>query len=225
MPAALAADPVVERLQLDDVSWVDVVRGLVTDADEVHAALLTGVRWAGSKLFRYERWVDEPRLGAMWRATDPPPHPVVLDVHRWLQERYHVRFDGAGLAQYRDGRDGQAFHRDRDMRWLDDTLIGILTLGAKRPWYLRPRANRYDHESYFDGGAKGATHDLAPAGGDLFVMGGACQDRWEHSVPQLRRAAPGSVGNRISLQWRWTSRTGRPVVGASYRAPRTFSRR
>jgi hypothetical protein len=26
------------------------------------------------------------------------------------------------------------------------------------------------------------------------------------------------------VQWRWTSRRGRSVVGASYRAPRTFSR-
>lgn len=223
MPAALVADAAVERLQLDEASWVDVVRGLVRDADEVHAALLAGVRWGASRVFRYDRWVDEPRLGALWRATDPAPHPIVVEVHRWLQDRYHVRFDGAGMAQYRDGRDGQAFHRDRDMRWLDDTLIAVLTLGARRPWYLRPRSHRYDHEAHAVG-AGGATHDLAPASGDLIVMGGATQARWEHAVPQLRQA-PGTVGNRISLQWRWTSRTGRPVVGPSYRAPRTYSRR
>jgi alkylated DNA repair dioxygenase AlkB len=218
VPAALVPDATVDRLQLDDASWVDVVRGLVTDADEAHAALLANVRWSGSTLFRYDHQVAEPRLGGWWRTTDPPPHAVVVDVHRWLQERYQVRFDGCGLAQYRDGRDGQAFHRDRDMRWLDDTLIGILTLGGQRPWYLRPRANRYDHEA----DAKGATHDLQPASGDLLVMGGACQARWEHSVPQLRGRP---VANRISLQWRWTSKTGQPVVGASYRAPRTYSRR
>ena len=115
------------------------------------------------------------------------------------------------MIHYRDGRDGQGFHRDTDMKWLDDTIIAILTLGARRPWLLRPRANRYEHSE-----GRGATHDLKPGSGDLIVMGGRCQADWEHSVPYL----PGRpVGIRVSLQWRWTSRTGRPFVGGSYRAP------
>jgi alkylated DNA repair dioxygenase AlkB len=131
-----------------------------------------------------------------------------------LQRRYKVEFEGCGLIYYRDGNDGQAFHRDTDMRWLDDTVVAILTLGARRPWLLRPRANRFDH-----GEARGATHDLAPAGGDLLVMGGRCQADWEHSVPYL----PGrAVGPRISLQWRYAHRRGRPFVGGSYRAPLTY---
>ena len=72
--------------------------------------------------------------------------------HRTLQHRYRARFDGFSMMQYRDGRDGQAFHRDTDMRWLDDTVIAILSLGARRPWLLRPRTNRYDHSA-----GKGAT--------------------------------------------------------------------
>ena len=55
-----------------------------------------------------------------------------------LQHRYGVQFGWFGMIQYRDGTDGQAFHRDTDMRWLDDTVIAILTLGAQRPWLLRP---------------------------------------------------------------------------------------
>jgi alkylated DNA repair dioxygenase AlkB len=120
------------------------------------------------------------------------------------------------MMQYRDGGDGQAFHRDTDMRWLDDTVIAILTLGARRPWLLRPRSSRHDHNP-----GKGATHDLAPGSGDLLVMGGTTQAGWEHSVPYLgsQRVEP-----RISIQWRFAQRTGRPFVGASYRAPRTYGR-
>jgi alkylated DNA repair dioxygenase AlkB len=221
MAAALVPDAPVERLQLDDGSWVDVVRGLVTDPGEVFDAVHAATRWQQGRLFRYERWVDEPRLGAGWRVGQPVAHPVLLEVHRHVQSTYGVRFDSFGLALYRDGRDGQAFHRDRDMRWLDDTVIALLTLGARRPWYLRPRANRHDHGAW-EGGAKGATHDLSPAAGDLMVMGGATQVGWEHSVPQIPDR---SVGPRISVQWRWTSRTGRPVEGPSYRAARTYSRR
>lgn len=220
MAPALVPDAPVERIQLDEASWVDVVRGLVAGADEVHDAVAERTRWSPSRVYRYDHWVDERRLGAGWRPGQPLAHPALLEVHRWLQARYGVRFDGFALARYRDGGDGQDFHRDRDMRWLDDTLIGLLTLGARRPWLLRPRSHRHDHGAWEEG-FRGATHDLSPASGDLIVMGGACQAGWEHSVPKLRGRR---VGDRISVQWRWTSRTGRPVVGASYRAPRTYSR-
>ena len=207
-----------ERIQLDEGSWVEVARGwLDADADELFTALRDDVPWQASRLFRYDHWVEERRLGSMWRPGRPLPHPALADVHRALQQRYKVRFDGFGLIHYRDGGDGQAFHRDTDMRWLDDTLICILSLGTRRPWLLRPRAHRYD-----DGPAKGATHDVAPGPGDLIVMGGRCQADWEHSVPYL----PGRpVGTRISLQWRYARKVGRPFVGAGYRAPVHYGRR
>lgn len=209
---------VFERLALDETSWVDVARGYLAEGlDDLRDEVLANTRWSGSKLFKFDHWVEENRLGSMWRPGDgPPPHPVLVDVHRALQHHYGVRFDGFALIQYRDGGDGQAFHRDRDMRWCEDTLIAILTLGATRPWLLRPRANRNDHSL----DRKGATHDLAPAAGDLFVMGGRAQADWEHSVPPVRRP----VGVRLSMQWRWTSKRGKPEVGASYRAPQHYSR-
>jgi alkylated DNA repair dioxygenase AlkB len=227
VPAVIRPDAPTQRLHLDQTSWVDVTRGWIDadDAAELADSLRTGLSWRQGRLWRYERWVDEPRLGAQWRpGADPTPHPGLLEAHRSLRDRYGVRFESVGLARYRDGADGQAFHRDRDMRWLDDTIIAVLTVGARRPWLLRPRSRRHHHEAP----ARGATHDLSPCAGDLLVMGGRCQADWEHSVPQLRgtdgRGRPG-VGERISLQWRWTSRQGPPERGASYRAPRHFSRR
>jgi alkylated DNA repair dioxygenase AlkB len=211
-------DAEFERIALDDGSWVDVCRGWLGGADELFAALKQDVAWRTSKLFRYDHWVEERRLGAMWRPGLALPNPALAEVHKSLQRRYHVQFGSFGLIQYRDGADGQAFHRDTDMKWLDDTLICILTLGARRPWHLRPRTSRYDH-----GEAKGATHDVSPGSGDLLVMGGRAQADWEHSVPYLRTRGP-AVGTRISLQWRHTSRQGRPFQGGSYADPATYSR-
>jgi alkylated DNA repair dioxygenase AlkB len=213
----VAPDATLERLQLDETSWVDVGRGWLEGADELFDALLEGVAWQGSKLFRYDHWVEERRLGAMWHRGRPLPHPALADITRALQHRYRVVFGGFGLIQYRDGSDGQAFHRDTDMKWLDDTVIAILTLGQQRPWQLRPHANKHA-----DLAMKGATHDLAPGPGDLIVMGGRCQADWQHSVPYR---PTDRLGVRISLQWRHANQRGKPFVGGSYRAPLNYGKR
>jgi alkylated DNA repair dioxygenase AlkB len=205
-----------ERLDLGEGAWVDVTRGWMVDADELFAFLRDNVAWKTSRLFRYDHFVEERRLGAGWARGSPVPHPALADATRAVQHTYKVQFDSFGMIQYRDGRDGQAFHRDTDMRWLDDTVIAILSLGARRPWLLRPRTSKFDHTP-----GRGATHDLAPGGGDLLVMGGSTQAGWEHSVPYLGNRA---VEPRISIQWRHARRTGRPFMGSSYRAPLSYRR-
>ena len=207
----------VERVQLDDASWVDVSRGWLSGADELFDALLREVDWKSSQLFRYEKWIEERRLGSFWARGRPLPHPALAPVHKALERTYGATFNGFGMIQYRDASDGQAFHRDTDMRWLDDTVIAIVSLGARRPWLLRPRSARHTLEP-----GKGATHDLSPGSGDLIVMGGACQRGWEHSVPYLNTLG---VGVRISLQWRFARKVGRPFEGAGFRAPLTYDRR
>jgi alkylated DNA repair dioxygenase AlkB len=217
----VGSEPV--RTQLDDTSWVDVHRGFVDPdtAAELLAAITaegTGLRWSASRLFKYDHYVEENRLSTMWAPGRPAPHAALVDIHRQVRHVTGKPFEGPAFNWYRDGGDGQAFHRDRDMRWCEDTVIAILSLGATRPWLLRPRGNRHNHdEAMF----RGATHDLQPASGDLLVMGGRCQVDWEHSVPPIRT----HVAPRVSIQWRWTSKRGRPEIGASYRAPQHYSRR
>jgi alkylated DNA repair dioxygenase AlkB len=215
-PIHVDPDATFERLDLGGGAWVDVARGWLAGADELFVHLRDTVRWETSRLFRYDHYVEENRLGSGWRRGNPIPHPALAEATRALQHRYHVQFNSFGMMQYRDGNDGQAFHRDTDMRWLDDTIIGILSLGARRPWLLRPRTSRYDHSP-----GRGATHDFAPSSGDLLVMGGRTQAEWEHSVAyQIGRP----LEPRISIQWRHARRTGKPFRGASYNAPLTYGR-
>jgi alkylated DNA repair dioxygenase AlkB len=207
----------VERISLDDTSWVDVSRGWLGDHADVFDVLHTTVAWRTTKLFRYERAVEERRLSAGWRRGQPLPHPSLAEATRWIQNRYKTLFDGFAMVQYRDKSDGQGFHRDTDMRWLDDTIIAVLTLGAQRPWLLRPRHARFVDDGHGPTATQGTIVDLAPASGDLLVMGGRCQADWEHSVAYLDRTRT-DVGVRISLQWRFARKTGEPFLGPSYRA-------
>ena len=209
----LVAEPVVERIELDATSWVDVVRGLVPQADGIHDELADSVAWETGRVFRYEKWIDEPRLSS-WQSGDRR-HPALAEVEMWMRRRYRrVVFDGVALARYRDEHDSVAFHRDRELRWLDDTVIGVLTLGARRPWLMKPIGRRD-----LDDDTAGAI-DLLPSSGDLMVMGGRCQADWLHAVPKVR----GRSHSRISAQWRWTSRRGQRDRNPSYFAPRHFSR-
>ena len=211
-PAWLAADAAVERVALDDRSWVDVVRGLVPDGERVHDDLKASVRWEQGRVFRYERWIEEPRLGGWQAATER--HPALREVEAWLGRRYGKRFDGPGLALYRDERDSVGWHRDRELRYLDDTVIGILSLGQARSFLVRPLTDRrMDHDD------PTGVLDFRPRSGDVIVMGGRCQAAYLHAVP---KHFGGRCTSRISAQWRWTSRTGRRDTNPGYYAPRRF---
>jgi alkylated DNA repair dioxygenase AlkB len=208
----LVADPVVERVDLAPSSWVDVVRGLLPDGDRVHDELLTSVTWEQGKVFRYERWVGEPRLSSYQRTARA--HPALQAVQAWISARYHVTFEGVALAHYRDERDSVAWHRDRELRYLDDTVIGVLSLGARRPWLLRPLTDRRAEADEMTG-----VLDARPSSGDLLVMGGRAQAEWLHAVPKQQAR----TGSRISAQWRYTSRRGRRDNNPGYYAPRHYS--
>jgi alkylated DNA repair dioxygenase AlkB len=207
---AIDPDAEFERVELDGGSWIDVARGWLRGADEVYRVLEAEVPWIRGRVWRYEKWVEEPRMGAMG-SLRAPHHPVLADAQKAIQARYRgARFDGFGLQYYRNARDSVAMHRDREMRWLDDTIVAIVTTGAQRPFIVQRRDTRDTSSSF----------DLSPASGDLMVFGGRFQADYLHGVPKVRHAVRG----RISVQWRYTSKRGRRDTNPGYYAPREFSR-
>ena len=102
-----------------------------------------------------------------------------------LAQLHSVGLVGPGLNYYRDGRDSVAFHADRELRYLDNTIVAIVTLGAARPFLVRPQGGR-------------PLRDFRPASGDLVVMGGTCQKFFEHAVPKVAASGP-RVGSVLAL--------------------------
>ena len=194
----LASAPAFERIRLDAHSWVDVAREWLLGADAVCEHLVQTVPWRQSRRKMYGEIVDEPRLSKWSGRTDPLPHPVFAPVRTALEERYLARLGGFGMNYYRNGRDSVAWHRDAEMRNLDRTLVAIVTLGAARPFLVRPHGG-------------GPSVDVHPASGDLLVMGGRAQAEWEHAVPKVA-----SCGPRISVMLRWSSGKGAPVRNAGW---------
>jgi alkylated DNA repair dioxygenase AlkB len=179
------------RTRLDAHSWVDFAAGWVRGADTLLVELVTALPWQQGRRWMYDRMVDDPRL-TCFQPRSVPTRPAFFGTARAaLSDRYGVRVGRPAFNYYRDGRDSVAPHSDRELRELDDTLVAILTLGARRPFLVKAKTG-------------GPSRDLAPGTGDLLVMGGRAQLDWEHAVPKVRYAGP-----RVSVSWRWSTRRKR----------------
>lgn len=217
---ALAIDrrAAVERTSLGDASWVDLVTGFVRDPAAAFSAIHDETTWVQNETLRYDTFVPERRLSAGLRADS---RPLLRQTDMHLRATYRQSMDGVAAILYRNGDDFQGLHSDREMRWLDDTLIAIVVLGQRRPFVIRQRGPWA--ESLANRVPSGQAADdlvLMPGEGDLLVMGGRCQADWMHGVPAFDTANP-----RISLTWRWSSRRGRPDTNPGFADARQFSDR
>lgn len=178
--------PGLRRRELGHGAWLDIVSGWCTGADLLFARLLTATPWTGPReVPMYDRLVLEPRRTHRWHRGEQPAAPDPLPaMAAALGRRYCVAFTQIGANLYRDGADSVAWHGDRVARDLPEAVVALVSLGAVRPFRLRPTGG-------------GPSVAIMPGPGDLLVMGGTCQRTWQHSVPKTRAAAP-----RISVQFR-----------------------
>lgn len=183
----LAPRTTTDRIHLDASSWIDVTREWLLGADELATRLIDRVPWRQGRRKMWDRVLDDPRLSYWTRADDPPFDPILHHMQRALERTYGRSLRRPGLNYYRHGQDSVAWHADRELRALDDTIVAIVTLGTRRPFLVREKSG-------------GESIDLRPGPGDLLVMGGAAQRDWEHAVPKTARAGP-----RVSVSWRWTT--------------------
>jgi alkylated DNA repair dioxygenase AlkB len=193
-PLEITHAPIV-RTHLDDCCWIDHAPAWLAGADTVFDHLVDRLPLRQRDgIVIYDRVVTEPRLTYWWSAhgDGQPPLPVLRDVMDELTRRYQVPLDSIGYNLYRDGRDSVAWHGDRHRHTVRDPLVAILSVGAARPFRVRPR-----------GGGRSWRWDLG--GGDLLVMGGSCQHHFEHTVPKVARAQP-----RLSITFRHAADFGDP---------------
>ena len=206
-PGIAELDGAVERRPLTDGAWVDLRPSFITGADELCDALARDVPWHEERMHIYDNTVRVPRLLARYGQGEALPHAVLEQARSALSAYYAEElgepFVTAGLCLYRDGRDSVAWHGDRIARESTrDTMVAILSLGATRPFGLRPKSG-------------GPGLRLSIGHGDLLVMGGSCQRTWLHGIPKVANC----LGARISVQFRpdWGGTSASQPPGASAR--------
>ena len=111
--------------------------------------------------------------------------PTLRRMRRDVEKAVGAPFNAVLINLYADGTEHAAWHSDDDP-WLGrDFDVPSLSLGAARPFRVRPR-----------GDVNETTVTLGH--GSLLVMKGAFQREYEHSLPRTR-----GVGVRINLTWRY----------------------
>ncbi len=180
LPAQLAQ---LTRTNLDATAWVEHLPAWVTGEDALMEELVRTTGWREESQEIYGRQVAVPRLVAS--LPDDGPMPAVIErMREVLSERYETAFTRVSVAYYRNGDDSVAWHGDRVARRLPRAVVATVSLGAPRRFLLRPKAG-------------GASIAFALGRGDLFVMGGACQRTWQHSIPKVASALP-----RLAIMFR-----------------------
>lgn len=188
---AVVADAAVQRIRLDENSWVDLARNWLEGADQLLERLASSLSWRGGSRPMYGRLVEEPRLHAHLDVDEPATATLVAEMRGWLEDRYGGEINQNFVNYYRNGNDSVAWHADRIGLHQIDPIVVIVSLGGPRRFGLRPKPGT---------GAANAGREplrLTVGSGDLLVMGGSCQHTWEHCVPKMALAAP-----RMSLTLR-----------------------
>jgi alkylated DNA repair dioxygenase AlkB len=174
---------------LDDPAWVEHVPGWLAGQQLLFEELQRSVVWHQEDRVMYQQRVQVPRLYATLPEDRAVPD-ILRHAQVLLQERYGEDFARISLGYYRDGSDSVAWHGDYVAREMPRATVATLSLGAPRPFLLRPHGG-------------GPSRSWSLGWGDLFVMGGSCQRTWQHAVPKRKRAA-----SRIAVMFRpiWPER-------------------
>jgi alkylated DNA repair dioxygenase AlkB len=189
----------LDRITLDETSWVDYCPGWLAGSDAVFDLLVGTASWQQRTVTMWEREVLEPRLTAGWSTDGGNAPRVLLAMCVLLSTRYEIGFDRIWVNLYRDGQDSVAWHGDRHRFTMTKPMVATVSLGARRKFQLRRR------------GTSTIAHELHPGLGDLVVMGGECQNNWEHTVPKTAKV----VGPRMSV----TIRHSKPAYGEKWIEP------
>eukprot|EP00188_Purpureofilum_apyrenoidigerum_P006207 Plantae.Rhodophyta-Purpureofilum_apyrenoidigerum.ctg9229.p1 GENE.Plantae.Rhodophyta-Purpureofilum_apyrenoidigerum.ctg9229~~Plantae.Rhodophyta-Purpureofilum_apyrenoidigerum.ctg9229.p1 ORF type:complete len:396 (+),score=51.31 Plantae.Rhodophyta-Purpureofilum_apyrenoidigerum.ctg9229:164-1351(+) len=200
-----------ERLQLADKLppsiWTyvkglpfEVLQGALTDLnltvehlkDEVilnrDMITLNGRELGESRLTAWQHENGRPFLYSGKCMEGPTFTPVVRAVATRLAELTGVNYDGCLINYYADGQTGMRYHSDPDQGtyWTTDTAV--VSIGDTRQFIFR-RADDYSMR-----------HVYYVTGGDVVIMRGDCQERFQHCVKVESNAE--DCGPRMSLVYK-----------------------
>ena len=176
-----------ERIELDGAgSFIKYFPGYLdaNKADKILKILLNDIEWDDTSRHTYGKITKFNRKSAFYsfpglkypfsgrtfegKSMTSAMHEIIND----LKNNHNYDFNSILFNYYKDGRDTISWHTDNEKELGQDPVVGTLSLGQERPFYLR---HHIDHS---------IKHDFLLGHGSIMVMEGKTQNFWEHSVPQ-----------------------------------------
>lgn len=174
---AAEADELFSRL-LQEVAWQHdelVIAGK-------HVVTARQVAWYGDREEAY-RYSGATKVARPWT-------PLLRSVKQRVEAAVGRAFNACLLNLYASGDEGMSWHSDDEGALGPAPTIASLSLGARRRFDFRHRADRRKVSLVLDSG-------------QLVVMAGSTQRHWEHALPKTKQVRT----PRINL-------TFRAIVGA-----------
>lgn len=184
-------------LPIDGAAWKTKLLDTKT-AEELMNDLRQEVEWSQDTIFLFGKEVLQPRLSAWFGGGDKDYtySGLTLSPKEWSPKMFRLKelvekksgraFNSALLNYYRDGQDSMGWHRDNESALGKEPVVASLSLGQKRRFHLRHYKQKELKVS------------LELGEGELLIMEGQCQHKWEHSLPKTKRP----IGPRLNITFR-----------------------
>lgn len=169
------------------------------ESDHYYTILLNNTPWRESAMEIYDKTVTIPRMISWYEDRDNPGAdltkpdwtPELLLIKERVEKETQVQFNCVLLNLYRNGKDGVAWHSDREQNFGKDAIIASVSFGETRKFCLRHKFRKEIPQL-----------EIPLYHGSLLLMAGTTQSFWQHQVPKTAR----DILPRINLTFRQIKR-------------------
>lgn len=170
------------------------------ESDRYYDILLGQTRWQEYQMEIYDKTVTAPRMIAWYEDKEnvganpdgPDWTPELAAVRKRVETETGLDFNSVLLNLYRNGKDGVAWHSDREHNTGKDPAIASVTFGETRMFRLRHKFRKDIPQV-----------EIPLHHGSFLLMAGTTNSFWQHQVPKTAR----EVRPRINLTFRQVKRT------------------
>jgi len=163
-------------------------------SDGYYNILLNETPWREYQMPMYDKIVTAPRMICWYEDVEnfddlAVPHwtPELLSIRKKVETETGEKFNAVLLNLYRNGKDGVAWHSDKEGKIGKHPTIASVTFGETRMFRLRHKLRKNVPQL-----------EIPLHHGTLLVMSGTTNTFWEHQIPKTaKRVLP-----RINLTFR-----------------------
>jgi alkylated DNA repair dioxygenase AlkB len=169
------------------------------ESDAYYNILLNQTPWQEYQMPMYDKTVTAPRMICWYEDKNNPGAdqslpdwtPELLAIRKRVEAEIGEKFNAVLLNLYRNGKDGVAWHSDKEGKIGRNPSIASVTFGETRMFRLRHKTQK----------------NILPVEvplhhGSLLLMAGTTNTFWEHHIPKTTKP----VLPRINLTFRQVKR-------------------